>query len=69
MYWNYVGISILGLGGWLTLTWDVLKSRRLQQLYRRNPRLTLTWDVLKYIQKEKLLSRWWRLTLTWDVLK
>ena len=33
---------------WLTLTWDVLKSKELNDYYKNIRRLTLTWDLLKY---------------------
>ena len=35
---------------WLTLTWDVLKSKELNDYYKNIRRLTLTWDVLKFAQ-------------------
>ena len=53
----------------LTLTWDVLKLKKVIKKKGWQKRLTLTWDVLKSAQASNILASVFRLTLTWDVLK
>ena len=36
---------------WLTLTWDVLKSKNEKKEIKTMARLTLTWDVLKSLKR------------------
>ena len=48
MYWNAKKAKIKLLSIWLTLTWDVLKSREQVVGTKVHLRLTLTWDVLKW---------------------
>ena len=69
MYWNAKKAKNKLLSIWLTLTWDVLKSGKLQYIQLTYRRLTLTWDVLKYYQYQFKPNSEYGLTLTWDVLK
>ena len=69
MYLNFLTKSPISSSLWLTLTWDVFKSRTSYYGYIKLWRLTLTWDVFKCLKIGQLLKDKSRLTLTWDVFK